>query len=393
MEKHVVRICEQKIKGDISLSWEELAQELNFRNGEILRQNFKAYRKKIGTLPSRCEHITKEAELKINELDKKIMEEKKERIKLQREKLDIQRWLRNQSKFELIGERIDNLINYLEPIFIPDIIIREESHKSGIVGLADMHYGKKVLIKGLDGRIINRYNSNIFEERMWYLLEEILRIIKKEELNEINIVNLADAIDGIIHIGQLQNAEFGAIDSIIKLSEFLSQWLTVLSNHVRVNYYSTLGNHPEIRPLGSKAGELDKENLERILHEFLSIRLKNNPNIDIKDCNKLSYMNILGCNVLSVHGQLEKGNLEQSIKDYMLMYKQDINLLLAGHLHSNHSKSIGINVDFVQFNSICGADDFGVKIHKISNAGTKLLIIEEGKGKTIDYNIDLQHII
>lgn len=392
MEKNIIKICEQKIRGDLNLSWEDLAEKFNFKNGEMLRQQFKAYRKRIGTLPSKTEHITKELELKLSELDKKTMEMEKEKIKLQRTKLDIKRWLRNQAKFDLMVEHIENAIVNLEPINVPKLNIRPSGKKTAIIGLADIHYGKRILIRGLYDEIINRYDADIFEDRMWELYHEIVRISNKEELDEVHIVNLADAVDGLLHIKQLQEAEFGVIDSVMKLSEFLAIWLNELSKHVFVNYHSTLGNHPEVRPLNTKAGELDKENMERIIHEFIRLRLSNNQNINIHACDKVSFMNIFGLNILSVHGQLEKGNLENSLKDYMIMYKTPIDILLSGHLHSNKSQNIGIDVEVIQFNSICGADDYGFKIHKTSNAGTRMLILEEGKGKTIDYNISLQHI-
>jgi len=393
VEGIIVEICTKKVNREVDLSWEQIAEIYGYANGEVLRQKFKAYRKKNGTLPSMKDHRIEEVENKIEEVDKKTLEMRKEKIKLQREKLDIQRWLRNQAKFELLIERMENAIDGLEPLESPRYMWSDGQDKTAIVGLADIHYGKRILLKDLDGEVMNKYDSEIFERRMWELSSEIVRISRKESLKEVHIVNLADTIDGLIHIGQLQNAEFGVIDSIIKFSNFMATWLNTLSQDVKINYHATLGNHPEIRPLHTKAGELDKENLEKIIHEFLRIRLENNKNVKISECNKMSFMNIFGLNILSVHGQLEKGNLEQSIKDYMIMYKKPINLLLAGHLHTNHSKSVGSGMDFVQFSSICGMDDFSIKIHKASGAGTKMLILEKGRGKTIDYNIDLQHII
>jgi len=392
MEKFAIDLCTKKQNKQINKTWEDLALELGYPNGEELRQHFKRWRKANGLLPSQENMISKQTQEKIDELDKKMFEFQKEKMKLQQENLERRRWVRGVAKIELIAERLENAVKTLKPLSIPKKIKARKHSKSGILGLADMHFGKTILVRGLEDEIINRYNSEIFEARMWKILYDTIDVIKRDELGELHVFNLGDAIDGLIHINQLLNAEFGVIDSIVKLSEFLSIWLHELSKNVKVVYHSTLGNHPEIRSLKTKAGELDKENLERLIHEFIDVRLKGNPNIDVKSCKRLNYTDVDGVKVLGVHGQWEKGKLEDSLKNYLLMYKKPIDLLISGHLHSNIAKNVGINANCVQFGSICGPDDFSVKIQKTSNASSKILIIEDG-WVSIEYNLNLQKII
>lgn len=58
---------------------------------------------------------------------------------------------------------------------------------------------------------------------------------------------------------------WGIVESCMRLAEYLAQWVARLSQHASVNVYNVDGNHGEIRPLGSKRGEFEGENMEKIL--------------------------------------------------------------------------------------------------------------------------------
>jgi hypothetical protein len=47
------------------------------------------------------------------------------------------------------------------------------------------------------------------------------------------------------------------------------------------------------------------------------------------------------------------------------------------------------NVEYIQTDSIIGIDDYSLKLKKTSNAGAKVMILEENKGRTVTYNIKL----
>ena len=52
MDKKLIDICYKKYRKETTKSWDEIAKEFNIKNGEILRCQFKKYRKSIGDLPS-----------------------------------------------------------------------------------------------------------------------------------------------------------------------------------------------------------------------------------------------------------------------------------------------------------------------------------------------------
>lgn len=332
----------------------------------------------------------------LDELTMKTLELKKERQKNQTINAQINKNLRRVARNEMTQDLIIEAIEKLEPLTFPKpIITRENPIQEGILPISDIHFGKECVIRGLKGEIINEYNEEVYKRRMNMLLEETIRITKKEQLGKLNILLTGDLIDGILRMTQLQKIQYGIIDSTMRLAEHLSAWLNELSKYVKLDLYFCLGNHSQIRPLGSSNGEFAEENMEKIIIWYLKSRLEGNSNVNlIENDSDFIYFNCLGLNIMASHG--EERNLESAIKDYMLLYGEKIDLFIGGHLHTKENKSIGINntglsdIEYCRVKSICSIDDYSTKLRRSSGAGTSLFIIEQNKGKTITYDINLQ---
>lgn len=358
-------------------------------------------RKRMYGVYSFLQQVDLELELNVEDIEllDKITNERleleKERKKNQTINLEINRNLRRFARNELTQDEIKRCIKELEPLSTPSVKIPAIGSKEGILPISDIHYGKKCEIKGLKGEIINKYDDNVFEQRMWELANYTIQTCIKEELDCLNVLLTGDLIDGILRMTQLQKLQYGIIESTIKLAEFLSVWLNEISTYTRINLYHCLGNHSQIRPLGTGNGDFAEENMERIIIWFIASRLENNPNIKIIDNEgEFIYFNCKGLNIMASHG--EERNLESAIKDYMVLYGEPIDMFIGGHLHTKENKSIGIShkgltdLEYCRVKSICSIDGYSTKLRKSSGAGTSLFIIEEGKGKTITYDINLQ---
>ncbi|MGL5622945.1 hypothetical protein, partial [Cetobacterium sp.] len=331
--------------------------------------------------------------LKEIEIDKKIK-------KNQTLRTEINRNLRQISRNELMQDILSDAIKNLKPIEIaqPSSIFVGRSNKQAILPISDIHFGKAVRVVGLDGEEINVYNADVYKKRMDKLLNETVRICSREGVGIVNLLFTGDLIDGILRMTQLQRLQYGIVDSVMILSEHLSVWINELSKYVKVKLRCCLGNHSQIRPLGSQNGDFADENMERIIMWYLKSRLKDNINVEFfgNDGDYILF-ECLGVNVMSSHG--EERNLAQAIKDYMALYGIEINMFIAGHFHNKQNETIGINrdgidIEFCRVKSICGGDEYSTnhRLRRNSGAGTNLFIIEEGKGKTVTYDIGLQNI-
>ncbi|MCL1696273.1 hypothetical protein [Lysinibacillus sp. BPa_S21] len=330
------------------------------------------------------------------ELDKltiKKLELQKERNKLSSEKNELNKWIREQARTENIYEKIEQAIANLSSIQVPKVEIKENNNKrTAIIDIADSHFGREGKITGFNNEVLAEYSVDIFKRRMWDLLEYAIAIIDKEKLTHVTVLNLSDSIDGLLHMNQLQFQQLGVADQVMQFAEFMSEWLNALSEYVTIDYRSVLGNHSENRYLNSSRGELAQENMERLIEWYIKTRLSSNNRVTVYEAKNIIYFDVLGTKILSAHGQDER-NLEVSIKDYMMIYNVPVHLFKTGHLHHGNNKTIGMNglqnIEFVQSPSICGIDEYSLKLKKTANAGSLITIIEEGYGKLCTYDIRL----
>lgn len=377
LTQEILDICILKREGKLNKSWEELAKEYNFTSGEGLRAIVKKRLKREGQLPT-----------KDDGLNSKKYELQKEKIKVQTEKLELNKWIREQSRMELFVEKAFEAIKNLTPLDVPKPInCFGNENKSGILIFADSHYGKELIIKGLDGEILNEYNPEIFEQRMWKILNKTKSICEKENFDTISLVSLGDSLEGCLRIGALMSIRYGIVESAIKYVYFLANWINEMSKFVKFKYYNTRGNHTDLRIITGKKGDFD-ENIEDIMIVLLKEILKNNSNVEIVE-NKTDkiYFETQGYKILGIHG--EDKNMTQSLKDYSFIYGKEIDIILSGHRHHANSLNVGFSKGCVGVGSIIGIDDFSMSLHRISDPSASFIVVEKGLGKTIEYQINL----
>ena len=317
-----------------------------------------------------------------------MRELQKERYKLQTEKLELNRWLRENARDELITEHICQAVEKLEPFVVPEPIPVSPADREGILLFGDEHYGTEFEIKGLTGEVINSYSPEVFESRMWDLLEQTISIVQKEGFSRIHVFSMGDFEDGILRVKQLMQLRYGIVEGTVRYADFLSNWLNELSKYVVIDFQTTSGNHTELRMLGQPKGTFTKENMSLVVDAIVSTRLTNNPNFAFKR-NPTGYIfaNILEYNILGIHGEVK--NMEQAIKDFSHTYRVQLDFLIAGHKHHSRSETVGINQEVINVPSIIGIDDYSLSLHKGSNAGATFLVLERDRGKVIEYAIKL----
>ena len=312
----------------------------------------------------------------------------KERCKIQTEKLELNRWLRENARDELIVEHICQAIEKLEPLAIPNPIHADLSDREGVLVFGDEHYGTEFEIHGLHNEIINSYSPDIFESRMRDLLEQTISITTKEGFSKIHVFSMGDFEDGLLRVKQLMQLRYGVVEGTVRYADFISNWLNELSKYVEVEFQTTSGNHTELRMLGQPKGTFTKENMSLVVDAMITTRLANNPNFTfVKNPTGYIFADILGYKLLGIHGEVK--SMEQAIKDFSQMYRVQLDFLIAGHKHHSRSETVGINQEVINVPSIIGVDDYSLSIHKMSNAGATFLVFEKGKGKVIEYAIKL----
>ena len=394
--EYIWRMCDYKDKGLLDLNWEQVGELINkelFGSDEELYRTSSAYRKPYqyakdfydDVFKKRMYSYDNEAIKKMDDLKRDIQ---KERIKLNTTRVEYNKWLRENARDELIVEEICKSISNLSPLEKPAYIQNKYSTKEYCLVFGDEHYGTEFELTDLLGNIINSYSPEIFEKRMWDLFYQVIDIIKKEDINTLNVYSMGDFSDGCLRVSQLMKLRYGVIDGTIKYANFISNWLNELTKYVRIRFQMTDGNHTELRMLGQPKGTFVEDNMGKIVKEFIKIRLEDNDNFTfIENPTGYIYDNLAGNVILGIHG--ETRSLEKTLKDLSAIYNTQIKYLFAGHLHHSKLEEIGVNSEVINIPSIIGIDPYALSLNKTSNASAKLFIFEEGKGRTCEYTFKL----
>lgn len=345
--------------------------------------------RKINAIAKYKEYKERESESLDADLTEKKLEVEIKRKQTQANNVETNKLVREYSRKLNIVERLEAAVESLEPL--PSINVNKDTRKGSTetteitVDIADAHYGRKGVVHGLNDDILAEYSVEIFKNRMAQLLSHTIDTVEMFNVEKVHVLNMGDAIDGLLRLTQLKTLEEGVIEQILNFSEYMSNWLNTLSKYADIEYYSVLGNHAELRIEGIKSGELKDENLERLIPEFIKLRLTNNDRVVIHEPKFFHLLEVRGTNIALTHGQFER-NLESSINQYSMIYGVQIHVLKTGHLHHFNSKTVGMlgqqNIEFVQSPSICSVDEYAMKFKKTSKSGSLITIYRNhGEGK------------
>ena len=282
---------------------------------------------------------------------------------------------------------------------MPPISIAERSpiapigKRTLVLCVADCHYGAEWIVRGLRGEILNRYNPEVFGERMDDLLAQVREIIVKENISDVQLLLCGDSLDGMLRNSQLMKLRWGVIESCMRFSEHMAQWIAALSQYATVSVCGVDGNHTETRTLNSKRGDFPGENLEKVIFWFLAERLKGVPGVFVDSVTEQrKHLAVQGFNLLLTHGTDIK-SLENAAKQTMLLYGEAIDYLICGHKHREQEYVSGYtdqgNSVVIRVPSVCGMDEYAQRLGYGGKPGALAMVLEAGYGRRCIYPISL----
>jgi len=307
---------------------------------------------------------------------------KQERYKIQTEKLELNKWLRESARDEMIAEEIARVVKEL-PSFNPPAYLPpdDSSENTYLFCFGDAHYGIEFEVKDLNGNILNAYSPQIFEERMCQLFHKLVAVIKRDKIKTLHIFELGDGIQGIIRLNsQLMKLKYGAIESSIIYANFIAGWLNELSKYVRIEFQMVVdSNHNQIRMCNAPKNAFPEENLSKVMLSLIKLRLLNNANIEIiENPTGMNYARLSGFNVLGIHGEVK--NITEEANRFSRSYQCNIDYLISAHIHHRKSEEIGQRSECLSIRSIVGVDPYGMSLNRTSDAGASLFIFNHTDG-------------
>lgn len=321
-----------------------------------------------------------------------------ERQKLRDLQREINNTKREMSRTELLMETIRESVKTLPEVkYVPYSLPYSEKSKHNrelIIALGDIHYGAEFTVHDPYGKVYNEYNPEVFDRRMKNLLNRYIEIQSREHCPTVHIFLVGDLMDGMLRQSQLMRLRYGVIESTIKLSEYIAQWIMNIASYASTCYvHSVMGNHSEIRPLGSKKGDFEDENMEKIIYWYLKERLSEVDCIVCEgDCRRYHVADVCGYKFLLLHGD-ESKNITEVASDLINIYGMRIDYFVCGHKHRESEYPTGATSDgssvVIRVPSICGTDRFAQTKLFGGKAGATIIIMEDGRGRYCTYPIEL----
>lgn len=352
------------VKEELGFTWEDLA--IIFNDELNLDLSERSYRRRYNDWVKG--HFD-------DSVDDDIAEElytiKKERIKLRDELSQINNNIRLEAREEHMREMAIEAATEaakIKTLPTPDEIpvVKVPNKKKGIIAVGDWHYGIDVNV------FYNVYNPQICRNRVKKLALKCLDIIEKENLNEVYIINLGDMISGRIHLPLRINTRQDVVSQTMNVSELLAEFLSFLSEFVKINYGSVLDNHSRVEP--KKKESLQTESFARIIDWYLRERLMKNKNISFINNSygdDICLFEVFDHTITGVHGDKDKVNkVITSLNTYI---QSHIDLILTAHMHHFSADESNETVRLCT-GSLMGADEYASDL-RLNSKPSQLFIV------------------
>lgn len=367
-KEYCIRIC--GLKELLELSWQDIADILN----KELNYNYTSHRYRHMYTREVKQHQVEEVEEQL-QIEDYILELKKEKVKVQEEKTQVNSLVKVLSREETLKEIAHDVVCSMSKDKILDIpkVVDNKSKTKGILVISDWHYGVDI------ETYFNTYNSEVAKQRIDELLAETIKLVYKEDISELFLVNLGDMISGLIHLPLRINSRLDVISQTIQISEVLAEFITHLTACCKVNYTSVSDNHSRLDP--NKKEALQVESFVRIIDWYLEERLKDNPNVEFLK-NKLGEdicsFNVFDFKVIGVHG--DKDPQKKILTQLTNFTQEHYDLVLSAHKHHFYADECN-ETELYSNGSLMGTDDYANSL-RLNNKPSQLFIVADKENIT-----------
>lgn len=368
-----------------TIGYKEWAKSLlneNIYGEENTRRCFVFFEKFLSILENdEINNIQDENKLQEILVAKKELE--KERKKIQTINLEYNQYVRDISRFELFNEKIKEAIDNMPAlIFSNTIQDKFNSKQTAVLCISDAHNGVEINMQTVFNEPINIYSPDILKKRLNKLADTVIKDYKNNfNYKKLIVFDLGDGIQNILRLSDIAKLKTGVIDSVLQYAEMISQFLNKIQNelNIQIEFSCLGGNHSELR-LISTGRNWESENLGKVIREFIALRLKDNQNIKVDSYSDFSFKQIEGINILAIHGDDSKKNINE-ISYWEQYHNITIDILLMGHFHHQEQISLGYSPtgdkEIIIVPSLIGIDEFSRKNRQLARAGAKFILFED----------------
>lgn len=317
----------------------------------------------------------------LEDIKQQKIELQKEKIRYQDQKREYNNLIRQQARFEHTQEMIERCVADVaasKPLVAIKKPVTFSLKKKGIALWSDFHFGSKF------ENSFGSYNPEVFEDRFKSLLAQTIEYGRRNNIGELIVANLGDAIAGLIHVGNRIQSSEDVVSQLTRVAEYMAEGLAMLANEFdQIRFFNIMGNHSRCTP--NKNESLFKENLERLIPWYLEARLSKFRNIEITNDTDgiiVDYMN--DTPFVYVHGDLDR--VSSVAKNIPQMLGIVPKYIFAGHIHHNTVKEAGVTT-VITNGCLSGLDDYAVSLRLYAEPMQKFIVLD---GSSIECTYEIR---
>ena len=393
-EEFIARVYDSKVKNN--LKNEDCAKIINKEFGTNWRESYcrgiaknfkKGYESALKDIKSSNENSNEELNKILKQIEEKQEELEKEKVKIRTLNMERNKINRTNGRVELFYENIKGCI---EKIPLPNFEltnISKSKESEYLLAWADIHYNADFDTTN------NSYSREECKRRLEYLTSNVINFCKEKNISKLNVIGLGDDIQGLLRVSDIKLNDTSVVESIVEISRLIANMLNEISSVCKVEYYHTMySNHTQTRNLGTKKGELSREDVELLIGNYIKDLLSDNNRITVNlSSEEYHSFELAGQNIIALHGHQVK-SIKNIIKDYSQLHRKFYDIALLGHLHGGQSISVGEidgNTEIKIVPSIVGSDPYSESLQLTSKAMSKIYKIERNKGIVEEYTFVL----
>lgn len=271
----------------------------------------------------------------------------------------------------------------LEPIVWPEVKETPVEKTEAVLLISDLHIGVDC------DNYYNKYNKDIAKERLAKLQQNVIKYCSINNVSVLNILNLGDLINGIIHTNARIEAQMDVAEQIMYAGELIANFLYGLSKEIpNITYRSVFDNHS--RAIANKNEHIEKEQFSRVIDWFIAERLKDTPiefianDID----GGIGRMKLAsGKTLMFCHGHNDGRN--NSYQNFIGLTQEWVDYICMAHYHNPASKDFQGCKVFIN-GSIVGTESYAFGRRLFTKPSQKLIIFNEGNNNILDIDISLE---
>lgn len=255
---------------------------------------------------------------------------------------------------------------------------------AGILHLSDIHFNELVALAH------NRYDFQVIARRLKMLVDEAKAVFRAKGVRNVLLANTGDSMNSDRRLDEYLNQATNRSMATILGVYLLEQVILDLNKEFNVSVAFVSGNESRVKDEPGYSDMVATDNYDYTILMMLYYLFRSAEGVQFIFGDPLELVvNVAGQNILLLHGNQVKSDVEKSVQQIKGKYADRgiiIRYILMGHTHSSR-----IGDTYSRSSSLVGDNDYSAKGLQLSSRASQSIHLVHENGNIDSMKIDLQN--